>query len=139
MEKSCGIPMELLFVPLAHFLRNSQSDGNWIMNRSALREHTKRTPDLAALLAQVQRPAEEAQHLHLVYRRKCHAFGDNTPILLGVARSRSGTGAARNAGAERLGINDALNYCRIYGNRKKGSVNWEVKRKDDGRRYDCTQ
>ena len=62
--------MELSFVPLAHFLRNSQSDEDWIMNRSALRERTKRTPDVAALLAQAQKPAEEALRLHPVYRGK---------------------------------------------------------------------
>jgi hypothetical protein len=30
-------PLELSVVPLAHFLRNSQSDEDWLMNRSALR------------------------------------------------------------------------------------------------------
>jgi malate dehydrogenase (oxaloacetate-decarboxylating) len=40
------------------------------MNRSALRERTKRTADVAALLAQAQKPGEEALRLHSAYRGK---------------------------------------------------------------------
>jgi len=40
------------------------------MNRSALREQIKRTPDVAALLAQAQKPGEEALRLHPAYRGK---------------------------------------------------------------------
>mgnify|MGYP001499070320 FL=1 len=40
------------------------------MNRSALGEPTKPTPDVAALLAQAQRPGEEALRLHPFYHGK---------------------------------------------------------------------